>query len=161
MRLKIERLHMTHGLLLLMSKLAWENQEIFCQIQQAKQAVPFFPVLAIWQLCSQSRSSSFAVNVAQRRRMQGWPTEVRAPWFGEAENCQSPDPSLEFTGWGVLQPTPVPFTVVSLLHSRKTLIDVIYFTSFVCILIYLVPDLSVLCLSCSYIDFWGLTALQG
>ena len=92
--------------------------------------------------------------------MQGWPTDMRAPWFGEAENCQSPDPSLECTGWEALQPTPVHFTVASLLHSGKMLIYVMYFTSFVHILVYLVPDLSVLCLSCSYIDFWGLTALQ-
>lgn len=51
------------------------------------------------------------------------------------------------------------FTVGSLLCAGKMLIYVIHFTSFVHILVYLVPDLSVLCLSCSYIDFWHLTAL--
>lgn len=71
--------------------------------------------------------------------MRGWSTEMRAPWFGEAGNCQSPDPSLEFTGWGALRPTPIDFTVVRLLHSGK-----ISIYSIVHILIYLVPDLSVL-----------------
>lgn len=57
--------------------------------------------------------------------MQGLPTEVRTPWFGEAEDCQSPDPSLEVTVWGVLQPTRIHFMVVILLHSGKMLIYII------------------------------------
>lgn len=73
---------------------------------------------------SQSCCSS-AVNAAQGRKCRDGPQWWQHPGLGRLRIIT--DPSLEFTGWRALQPTPFHFIVVIWLRSGEMLIYVIHF----------------------------------